>query len=41
MAPCNVPINKHFLISLALLVCSNFVGMLSTYSLNYPESKLW
>lgn len=40
MAPYNVPINRDFLISLVLLICSNFVGMLSTYSLDFTESKL-
>lgn len=41
MTPCNGPINKHFLVALASLIFSSFVGMLSTYSLNYTESKLW
>lgn len=41
MAPYNVPINRDFLISLVLLICSNFVGMLCTYSLDFTESKLW
>lgn len=27
MAPCNVPINKDFLISLVLLICSSVVSM--------------
>lgn len=27
MAPCNVPINKDFLILLVLLICSSVVGM--------------
>lgn len=41
MALWDVPINKHFLVSLALLIFSNFVSMLAVYSLNYTESKLW
>lgn len=41
MALCNVPINEHFLISLALQMFSSFVGMLPTYILNYTERKLW
>lgn len=41
MAPRNVLFKKHFLISVAEPTFSNFVGMLSTYSLNYTENKQW
>lgn len=41
MAPGNVPINKQFLISLAVPTFFSFVGMLSTYTLNYTEDKQW
>lgn len=41
MALWNVLVKKHFLVSLAEPTFSNFVGMLSTYSLNYAENKQW